>query len=84
MQSRFSKELDYPFIVDENVIKKTIKLLEDRIGEVSIIMDCTDDVSREINKVDDLLNYDNFKHKEIKRIQLVSKAKNADKYANVS
>lgn len=84
MQSRYSKELPNPFVIDEDVIRKIKILLAKRIGSVKISFDCKNNVSIESDKIDKLVTYENSRDTQIKRIEIRAKSDQTDKYASIS
>ena len=83
MQSSYSKELSCSFAVDESSLKKIIKLLIDRIGEVSISIDCADDVTRQMSSTAQLFNFENPKDKKIQKLHLVARSVEEEKRVSI-
>lgn len=83
MNAQYSIELPHPFVIGDDELKKIARLLADRIGNLEIRIDCTDDVSRTFNSVNELVTYDNPKTREIVRIYLNSRSDDFAKNATI-
>ena len=78
MNVTYSKTVLQAFIAGAPELKKLVDLLEDRIGKVKISADCADGFSREFGTVDDLINYENPKSKEIIEVTLSTGLRHID------
>ena len=66
----YSKTVLQAFIAGAPELRKIAELLQDRISKVKISAKCADGFSREFGTVDDLINYENPKSKEILQVSL--------------
>jgi hypothetical protein len=78
MNVTYSKTVLQAFIAGAPELEKLVNLLQDRIGKVKISADCADGFSREFGTVDDLINYENPKSKEIIEVSLSTGLRHVD------
>ena len=83
MNAHYSSQLKQAFVVGVSELQKLVGLLQDRIGKVSILAKCADDLSREFKTVEDLIAYENPKSKEIFHIHLSARSDDYSKAANI-
>ena len=83
MSVNYSEELSQAFIVGPDELKKLIELLQKRIGEVTIRVDCIDKIERKFSTVKELIDYENPKSKRIRRIHLSARSDNYSKSATI-
>lgn len=83
MAAHYSVELPHAFIVGEEELNKLAKLLSDRIGNLEIRADCTDDVARTFKTVKELAAFENAKGKEIRRLHLFACSEDFEKRARI-
>ena len=69
----FDRTIRYPFILDKEKIESLSKILQNRLGELSISAVCTDDADRSFESVDKLLDYDNIKSRRVISLSLFSR-----------
>lgn len=72
--AHYSVELPQAFVVGKDELKKVADLLSDRIGNLEIRADCTDDVARMFATVENLAAFENAKGKEIRRLQFSARS----------
>ena len=83
MNVTYSKDVIQAFVAGTCELKKLTELLQDRIGKVKIQVDCADDFSREFETVEDLINFENPKSKEIRCIHLSAYSDNYSERATI-
>ena len=79
----FSKTLGQSFVIDEHNLKKLTKLLQDQIGNVAFIVNFAGGVDYRFETVEELLDYENPKSKEIRSIGLHAGSDDRSKSAMV-
>lgn len=84
MESSYSRELPYPFVVGPDELKKLERLLTNKIAAPKIWADCADDVQRSFKSVADLTKYENTRPKAISRVRLSSRTDRFDKSASIT
>jgi len=72
MNSTYSKTLSVTFLASEADLKKIHKLLQDRIGPVTITAECADEVTRTFDSIKQLCDYENLPKQELSRIRFAS------------
>ncbi len=70
MQVTYQKLLSHTFVIDEDKLKKLIKLLQDLIGNVRFQVSTYDGITSNFEAADDLIAHENPKSKKIERINL--------------
>lgn len=83
MNAHYSSQLKQAFVVGASELQKLVRLLQDRIGKVSIFAECAD-WSRVFTAVEDLIAYENPKSKEIFHICLSARSDDDSKSAKIS
>lgn len=83
MNVRYSEELKQAFVVGPNDFKKLVELLQKRIGKVDISVNCVDEIERKFNTVKEVIDYENPKPKEIRRIHLSTQSDDYSKSASI-
>lgn len=83
MQSSYYKEFNFAYSFEEEGLKKIFKLLTDRIGETSLEVLCSNDITLKLNSIDGLLRYENAKDKEIKAITFFARDREKNRTAYV-
>lgn len=83
MDAHYSVDLPHAFVAGPDELKKLATLLNDRIGNVEIRVDCADDASRNFTSVRELIVYENPKAKEIRRIHLNARSDDFSKRATI-
>ena len=84
MNVSYSKVLPHAFVVSADGLKKLVELLHNLIGKVNIRADCTDDLTRKFNNIDELIIYENPKLKEIRQVHLTARSDDYSKSARIS
>lgn len=83
MNVHYSKDLQQPFIADEDDLKAIADLLSGRIGNLNVRAECADDVTRTFKNAKELLAYENVKASEIRRIQFAARSDDFEKRAEI-
>lgn len=83
MKAHYSENLSHAFVVGPADLKKLVELLQKRIGEVHISVDCIDKIKREFNTVKDLITYQNPKSKRIRSIYISARSNDYSKSAMI-
>jgi hypothetical protein len=84
MDAHYSVDLTDAFVGGPNELTKLVELLENYIGKkVKIRADCSDGVSRSFSHVRELVNYENPKSKEIRKIHLTARSDDFSKSASI-
>ena len=83
MNVKYSKCLRQGFIVGPTELTKLNELLQNHFDRVKIYTDCADDFSRPFATVDDLINYENPKSKEIYGIRFMAESSDYSKSATI-
>ncbi len=65
-----TSQLKSPFVISEDDITKLNEKIIEFAGNSSIQIECSDNLTREMNKIDELLEYDNPRNKSIKSLRL--------------
>ncbi len=84
MNVHYSTELQQTFVIGDSELKEVVVLLEEHVGEVYIRAKCSDDVSRDFDNVERLIDYKNPKSKEILRIYLTAFSDDNSKTAGIT
>ena len=84
MNVNYSETLSQAFVVGPDELKKLVELLQKRIGEVSISVNCIDNIQREFTTVKDLIDYENPKSKRICRIYLSARSEDYAKSSTIA
>ena len=84
MNVHYSKELPQAFVIGSSELEEVVALLEEHIGKVYIRVKCSDDLSRDLETVKELIAYRNPKSKEIRRIYLTTHSSDDKKSARVA
>ncbi|MDE0086757.1 MAG: hypothetical protein OXU23_13650 [Candidatus Poribacteria bacterium] len=74
MNVQYSKNLSDAFVASSDSLKKLVELLQNYVGKVDISTDCADGFSRDFNTIEALIDYENPKSKEIRRIDLSARS----------
>lgn len=74
MEAEFSIELRQAFIAQKGDLRKLGKLLTERIGKLSLNADCADGLNRKFASIEELIDYDNSKSKELIRLRMSAKS----------
>lgn len=80
---KYSSTLWQAFVIDGRKLKRLVKLLEHQIGSATFSVDFAHNVSYRYETVEELLNYENAKSKEIERISIHAKSDDYSKSAVV-
>ena len=83
MRASCSLEIPNAFLLEEDHLKKSCKLLEERIGNLRIRAACADHVEREFKDAADLAAYENTKAAEIRTVNLAARSDNYEKEASL-
>ena len=83
MNVNYSEELSQAFVVGPDELKKLIELLQKRIGEVTISVDCIDKIEHKFSTVKELIDYENPKSRRICRIYLSARSNDYSKSATI-
>ena len=83
VNAHYTVELPQAFVVGEDELKKVADLLSDRIGNLEIRADCTDDVARTFTTVKELAAFENAKGKEIRRLHISARSDDFKKRATI-
>ena len=83
MNVSYSKELAHAFVATPSELKELTTLLEENIGKVEIRADCTDDISREFETIEELIAYKNPKSKELRCVYLTARSDDYEKSVRI-
>ena len=84
MNVHYSKELPQAFVIGSSELEEVVALLEEHIGGIYIRVECSDDLSRDFETVEELIAYRNPKSKEILRIYISALSDNYSKSAGMT
>lgn len=84
MSVRATLQTKNAYVLHPKDIRTLWNLLESKIGPTKAKALCTDDIEREFESVDELLDYDNFPARKIRGIEFSARAKNSASHASVS
>lgn len=74
MISEFELDIRMAFVVKPDTIMKIHNLLMDRIGKIEYKAECSDNVTRKFETIDELLKYENAVRKQINNLRMNSEA----------
>jgi hypothetical protein len=83
VDAEFSIELRHAFIARKEDLRKLGKLLTERIGELSLNADCADGLNRKFSSVNELIDYENSKAKELTRLRMTARSEDYKKRAEI-
>ena len=83
MDARFNSELNGAFAVHQKDLDKLHDLLESRIGQVEVSLDCSDGVHRTPKSWADFKSYENSESKEIVDLSIRSRSSNYGKSVQI-
>ena len=82
MDATYSEHISTSFVIGPEQLQSFAKLLEQHIGPVKVIIKCADSLSRELDSVSDVIQYENPRSKQI--VELRISARSSDSSGNAS
>jgi hypothetical protein len=83
MEASYSTTLDTAFVIRPEELTRLGKLLETHVGNVKCRADCSDGISRDFSDINDLVQYENPRSKEIVSLHLVARSGDLLKNATI-
>ena len=83
MEASYSTTLETAFVIRPEELTRLVKLLETHVGKVKCRADCSDGISRDFSNINDLVQYENPRSKEIVCIKLTARSVDFSKNATI-
>jgi len=83
MDAEFSIDIRQAFIARNADLRKLGELLTERIGELSLNADCADGLTRKFASINELVDYENSKAKELTRLRMTARSDDYKKRAEI-
>lgn len=83
MNSKLFHIIRHTIIVDEEILRRLVNLMDEKFSKVKLEIECSDDSEKTPKDVEELIEYDNAHHHRIKVISVVGSSHEKSEYGRV-